>query len=217
MQIYSRFSLQKKVIAATLILIIGAITLLILSVRDRTSQMGETVTLKRVIESNEDCQRPCWQNIRPGRSNSDTVDALLQNRDVDVNIISRQEGGVLSYEWQMNDQWLISLRSERRGSVVVVFSEDNVVLRVMIWVDICVSTIVSEYGEPTRVEPDRDFGTSYQLLYADEGLIFVVEGVRAIVIIRTIPDEFPNTLEGRNWSDVDEMFTGSCVDNFSSE
>jgi hypothetical protein len=204
---------KKAVISAGVIGIgLALITFTFFLAQSSKYQLENTTPLRTILYGNN-CSNPCWQRIAPGFTDAADVREMLDGV-VDYQTLNRLTGEVFTIGWWSNDT---RLRPEGIGSVVVVFRDDGIVLRITVRMDVCVSTILREYGQPPRVEPDGDY--QYQLQYPDEGLFFTVgkaDTVKTIEVVQTVRAEFAQSTEGKSWEDVENMFAGECDDGFSA-
>ena len=204
----------RNVVISAIVIVAGLALIAISFLWGQNSKyQSENATPLRSILYGNNCSAPCWQHIAPGFTDVAGVTEML-NGVVDYQTLNRLTGEVHTISWWSNDTRLLP---DGTGSITIVFMEDGTVLRVTARMDICVSTVLREYGEPARVESDGRY--EYQLQYPDEGLFFVIgtaNTTKTIVMVRTIQSEFPRTTNGLSWEEAETIFTGECKDSFSA-
>jgi hypothetical protein len=178
-------------------------------------QTEKNISLRELL-SGKNCDAPCWQSIKPGISDEEDVTTIVDGV-VDFHRVYTLEGEISTLSWLLNDT---RYRPDRRGTVMVVFTEEGIVLRINVGIDVCVHSILQEYGEPVQVEMEGDH--SYNMMYPDEGLMFTVNTdlftTKAIAVAFTTPAEFAilQTPDGYSWQELQHSFEGDCIDNFAN-
>ena len=96
-----------------------------------------------------------------------------------------ENGNPISYSWEYPESILLMNNSERLRHVIISFSEDGMVLRVIVSVDLCITTVISEYGIPIVIL-ESVYGYP-SLVYPQEHLYFTTDkDSRIDRIIKTI-------------------------------
>jgi hypothetical protein len=171
-------------------------------------------TLRQVI-GGQLCTSACWQSLTPGVNTLQDVDDLLSASNVVPYIVWRLEDeSPLTYEWKYIGPEMPNAGLEQLRDAMVVFGEDRTVIRVVILADLCVTTVINEYGVPEKIVQDI-FG-DIQLLYPQESLVFTAESSKISVIARVAPNEFPDGNNIPLWK-LTEGLTDSCIDAFSRQ
>ncbi len=199
---------------ALLALLVGVATLL--AVR----RIGSLHPLKEILSAPE-CSRSCWWGIEPDVTQYGTVLNILI--DADIQDVNNAVGayGTLSgiVEWMPDNDQAVDNHNEK-AYVTVVISK-GIVTQINLPLDLCVSTVIGAYGQPTKAEENFSLGAS-RLIYSNEKLGFLsdVDDPRRISYVFIISSvDFDEWLETnpnmRNWEDVSHLFAGECHDNFS--
>lgn len=161
----------------------------------------------------DSCSNGCWQTIEPNVSTVQDVDRLLNSIGVKPHILRRlEDGSPMIYEWEYPELALLPSSDERLRFIIVSFSENGQVIRVIVPVDVCITTIIEEFGLPEKIIEDS-YGET-ELLYPTEGFFVMTQGARIQDFIKTSLAEFP---EGEELSTehLDTILDESCTDAFS--
>ena len=172
-------------------------------------------SLRQIIRG-DSCPSDCWQDIEPGVSTLSNVDDLLRNISIHPYIGRNIENGSpITYGWEYPETILLPDESERQRHVVTSFSGNGTVLRVIILTDLCLTTVVSEYGVP-EVILESAYGYP-SLVYAHEHLYFTTDkNSRIDSIIKTagendLPQGSYISWEDYSSNNLDDL----CIDGFS--
>jgi hypothetical protein len=159
----------------------------------------------RSFLGSERCERACWLGIEPGVTDQTTVNTIFANEDIEFSEVPLPEPENGIYDFMLSDGQNIPGR--------VTFLE-RVVNQVLLPLNVCVSQVVAEYGEPAQVETSDLF---YYFLYPDIGLIFSVDGRFDATRIATVLIVSDSIIEGYtegsispNWSEFEDDFAREC-------
>jgi hypothetical protein len=146
---------------------------------------------------------------------------MLDEAEIDVHVIEGMGNeGYAVYSWEPPADWTIVDDNENIGSAIVVFAEGTV-SSVKLPVDVCVSTVVSEYGVPAKV---HEWADEVVLIYPDHGVVFdgsaYVRTLNRVSAVYLAADEdILASLDNdylQDWSDIADGFSGECEDSLSA-
>jgi hypothetical protein len=160
------------------------------------------------------CLRPCWEGIEPGRTTREEAATTLASLNINYEEMPNSPPENNFYTFDA----MSPLDSTGFFSIAVL---DNAVERIAMPANICISTLVEEYGPPPRVYEDRS-GTADRLIYDQEGLIFEVNARNsahisyAVLFADKSADAEREFYDLVNWDDIKDQYFGECEDSFSS-
>lgn len=159
------------------------------------------------------CLQGCWQTIEPTVSTVHDVDRLLDTIGVSPYVLQRlEDGSPMTYSWEYSEVALLPDSSQRLRHVLVSFSENGEVIRVIVPVDLCIATMIEEFGLPRQII--KDSVSEFELLYPEEGFFATTKGSRIEDLVKASLDEFPKG-ESIPPEQLIEMLDPSCTDAFS--
>lgn len=181
-----------------------------------SSCMGSQNTqsgVKRAL-SGKGCTNPCWETIQPGKTTQVELVSVLNNLGIDYENTPNSPPRNSFYTFDATSP----LDSGGGFSVQVL---NNVVDRITMPANICISTLVEEYGRPPRIYKDQS-GTADWLVYDQEGLTFQVDSsdstrVSFVVLFAESSAESEREFsKPLAWESVQEQYSGECEDIFST-
>jgi hypothetical protein len=162
-------------------------------------------TSLRNLLNPEGCIKACWRGIRPGITDQQTVQTILEREAieyVDLPLPAPEMNAV--YDFSQGEE------VEPSGFVSV---SGGIVNQLALSIDVCVSRVVEEYGEPAGVE-ESDF--YFYLFYPDDGIVFSINGgvdmTRASVayLVEDVVPGFTEVPLTYNWEAFKNEFEGQC-------
>ncbi len=189
-------------------LVVGGVLLFLLS---RGGNRGVAPSTLHSLLNGEMCERACWLGIEPGVTDQPMVNSIFANEGIEFYEVPLPEPENGVYEFTVPGG------QDVQGMVTFL---ERVVNQVALPLDVCISQVVTEYGEPAEVETSDRF---YYLLYPDIGLIFSVDGRSDITRVATVLVVSDSIIEGYsegsvspNWDELKHDFAGECVNSFSA-
>ena len=167
-----------------------------------------------------DCARTCWEGIEPGVTSQEEALLILDTlpgdySDVFPDFPSRSPADAI-YEWTPPEGTI-----DAPIHSVEVIVQDGTVYQIGVLVEICVSTIISEYGEPPIVHI-YDYNPWYILTYPQDKLVFTVNGESentlqylSVAANDHIEAALNTDYMRQDWEEIKEVFSGDCSDSFS--
>jgi hypothetical protein len=132
-------------------------------------------TLQSVFAPSQ-CQRGCWMGIEPGVTSRNEVESILNS--LNINYISESYGHTTdpdpeAYSWIPNQNLPYIDNNNGKWKAIVYFNQDtNIASQITIPINISLSQVISEYGNPSWIlyTPDG----VYDLVYPHHGLSFLI-------------------------------------------
>lgn len=166
--------------------------------------------------SDDDCSAPCWNGIQPAQTHVDDAKAIL----TDLEISFREQMFPSGYGVIFADIPPSLIVPEENGLLGLTTNE-YIVVALSIDSDICVSTVIENYGEPDLVYGSADSpGEHLNLVYSIDELYleFSVSSVNQMRIwyIAILTQEHYPIIAASTWEEVkDNHLSETCVDEFS--
>jgi hypothetical protein len=185
------------------------------------SQPAANITLPELL-SHLGCNSSCWQGIEPEITSREQILQYLEENNIEYTTIPGTPATDAEYFYWSVGNSPLSSDDEMVLVDVAIYVPTNRVGRVSFGqIDLCVSTVIRDYGLPTSVRSD---GSSYTLAYPSQRLLFLADGQLAKVYsfaIRpqlVIEEEYVTSAyppAPQDGSTIENLISEDCVDQFS--
>jgi hypothetical protein len=167
---------------------------------------GAADTLLYTFNSPE-CSNPCWLGIELGVTDKETTIAILQEHDIEYTLEGYSGDSIWLHHIPGGLFPQVAPEQFTRGGINL--GTDGIVTLMNFDLDLCVSTLISTYGEPSVWDGI--------LVYSDHQLFFGINTTTQRIdgVYLHLKDAMPSPVELQDWTQYAGAFSSDCSDIFT--